>query len=127
MWHLTIRMPPPRQTSELPTVAIDVATLSSEATQTLGTIGATLGPRVPVKVVPEVIAGYRRLRQLGAGGMGEVHLAHHDRLNRKVALKLLRANIADDGDFVGRFLRESTAMAAVSHPNVVAIHDAGEF
>ena len=120
-------MPPPRQTSDLPTVALDAAAASTDATQTLGTSGAALGPRVPVKVVPEVIAGYRRLRQLGVGGMGEVHLAHHDRLNRKVALKLLRANVADDGDFVGRFLRESKAMAAVSHPNVVAIHDAGEY
>ena len=120
-------MPPPRQTSDLPTVVFDAAAASSAETQTLGTIGGMLGPRVPVKVVPEVIAGYRRLRQLGAGGMGEVHLAHQDRLDRKVALKLLRANVAEDGDFVGRFLRESKAMAAVSHPNVVAIHDAGEY
>ena len=98
----------------------------------LGELAVTVGtrttakPKPTVRMVPEVIAGYRRVRQLGAGGMGEVHLAHHERLNRDVALKLLRQNVADDPDFAQRFLRESKAMAAVSHPNVVAIHDAGE-
>ena len=83
---------------------------------------ATKAPRS----VPEEFAGYLRVRPLGVGGMGEVHLAHHKRLNRNVALKLLRPNVSDDSDFSNRFLRESKAMAAVSHPNVVAIHDAGE-
>ncbi len=95
-------------------------------------LGATLGtgpaarPQSAVHAIPAVIAGYRRVRLLGAGGMGEVHLAHHPRLHREVALKLLRQNVAADAAFAQRFLRESQAMAAVSHPNVVAIHDAGE-
>ena len=113
-----------RPTSDLPTLKVDNS--GHDSTVTINThVAASLG-KPQVRQVPEVIAGYRRLRQLGAGGMGEVHLAHHDRLDRKVALKLLRPNVSDDGDFTQRFLRESKAMAAVSHPNVVAIHDAGE-
>jgi serine/threonine-protein kinase len=113
----------PRPTADLQTLPISL----DGATETLHT-----GPAVPrptssaPRAVPEVIAGYRRVRQLGAGGMGEVHLAYHDRLNRHVALKLLRPNVIGDEAFAQRFLRESKAMAALSHPNVVAIHDAGE-
>ena len=73
---------------------------------------------------PEVVAGYRRIRPLGAGGMGDVYLAEQVQLHRQVALKILKPG-ADEG-FAKRFLREATTMAAVTHPNVVAIHDAGE-
>ncbi len=75
---------------------------------------------------PLEILGYRRNRKLGAGGMGLVYEAFHARLKRTVALKLLKPGMAADHDFRERFLRESKAMAAVSHPNVVAIYDAGE-
>jgi len=128
-------MPKPKPTSstaDLPTMPLSAL----PADDALG--GVSVGPvtvntgllgsfaaKTP-RVVPEEFAGYRRGRQPGVGGMGEVHLAHHKRLNRQVALKLLRPNVSDDKDFSERFLRESKAMAAVSHPNVVAIHDAGE-
>ena len=92
----------------------------------IGSVGTANGANKTPRVVPEEFAGYRRVRQLGIGGMGEVHLAHHQRLNRHVALKLLRPNVSDDQDFNARFLREAKAMAAVNHVNVVAIHDAGE-
>jgi formylglycine-generating enzyme required for sulfatase activity len=75
---------------------------------------------------PELIAGYRRLRRIGAGGMGLVYEAEHAQLKRTVALKLLRPTVAENAEFKSRFLRESKAMAAVQHENVVAIFDAGE-
>jgi predicted Ser/Thr protein kinase len=75
-----------------------------------------------------IIARYTVLTTVGKGGMGEVYAAYDPELNRKVALKLLRRDGAPDrmqGD--ARLLREAKAMAKVSHPNVVAVHDAGTF
>ena len=112
----------PRPTADLQTLPISL----EGATETLHTGPSRARQPSVTRTVPELIAGYKRVRQLGVGGMGEVHLAHHDRLNRNVALKLLRPNVIGDEAFSQRFLRESKAMAAVSHPNVVAIHDAGE-
>ncbi len=69
--------------------------------------------------------GYTVVRLLGSGGMGLVYEARQEQLTRAVALKLLRPEVAAKADFSERFLRECKAMAAVSHPNVVAIFDAG--
>jgi TRAP transporter TAXI family solute receptor len=57
--------------------------------------------------------------------MGEVYRAHDDRLQRDVAIKVLPTAFADDKDRVARFRREAQAVAALSHPNIVAIHDTG--
>ena len=83
-------------------------------------------PPPPPRPPPEVIAGYRRGRLLGTGGMAQVFEARHQHLDRVVALKLLKPQVADEADFALRFLRESHVMAAVTHPNVVAIYDAGD-
>jgi formylglycine-generating enzyme required for sulfatase activity/tRNA A-37 threonylcarbamoyl transferase component Bud32 len=93
--------------------------------------GATAWPGAPPKPpparpLPEVIAGYQRGRLLGTGGMAQVFEARQLQLGRVVALKLLKSQVADDADFSLRFLRESHAMAAVTHANVVSIYDAGE-
>ncbi|WP_434416779.1 protein kinase domain-containing protein [Nannocystis pusilla] len=64
------------------------------------------------------------LRELGAGGMGVVHAAFDPKLDRRIAVKLLRRDLAPDYNET-RFLREAQAMARLSHPNVVQIHDAG--
>jgi WD40 repeat protein/predicted ATPase len=58
--------------------------------------------------------------------MGVVYLADHLRLGRKVALKLLPTELSQDADYRARFLRESRLAAALDHPNVVPVHDAGE-
>ena len=60
---------------------------------------------------------------LGAGGMGEVYRAHDSRLGRDVAIKVLPAAFALDPDRLARFEREGRAVAALSHPNIRAIHD----
>jgi YVTN family beta-propeller protein len=72
------------------------------------------------------LAGYRVEALLGRGGMSVVYRADHARLKRKVALKLLAPELAEDERFRERFLRESQLAASLDHPNVVPIYDAGE-
>ena len=72
------------------------------------------------------IAGYRLLSLVTRGGMAVVYLAEDLRLGRKVALKILAAELAEDDDFRTRFLRESKTAASIDHPNVIPIYDAGE-
>jgi WD40 repeat protein/serine/threonine protein kinase len=72
------------------------------------------------------IGEYRIESRIGEGGMGVVYLAEHAVLERKVALKVLTPQMADDEAFRQRFLRESRLAARLYHPNVIPIHDAGE-
>ena len=72
------------------------------------------------------LAGYRIESVLGAGGMGVVYEATQLSLNRKVALKLLPAHLRDDAVFRERFRREGEIQAAIDHPNIVTVHEAGE-
>jgi serine/threonine-protein kinase len=74
--------------------------------------GARLGP-------------YDIVAPLGAGGMGEVYRARDTRLAREVAIKVLPEHMASDADALARFEREAKAVAALSHPNILAIHDVG--
>lgn len=76
--------------------------------------------------VGEMFAGYRILRQLGSGGMGEVYLVQHPRLPRQEALKVLRPDISSDPAFRDRFIREADLAAGLRHPHIVGIHDRGE-
>ena len=64
--------------------------------------------------------------QLGAGGMGEVYLAEDTKLDRKVALKILPADLAANQDRMRRFVQEAKAAAALNHPNIATIHEIGE-
>jgi serine/threonine protein kinase len=75
---------------------------------------------------PSVGGRYRLERPLGHGGMGSVYLAHDTELDRPVAVKLLAESLAGDIAFRKRFLREARLAARLSHPNVVAVYDAGE-
>jgi eukaryotic-like serine/threonine-protein kinase len=68
---------------------------------------------------------YEILSPLGAGGMGEVYRARDTRLHRQVAIKILPAGSVADPHFRERFDRETRAVAALSHPNIVAIYDVG--
>jgi serine/threonine-protein kinase len=74
-----------------------------------------------------VLAGrYRLLDQVAVGAMGEVWRAHDDRLDRDVAVKVLRPELADDAGFLDRFRTEARHAASVRHPHVAAVHDYGE-
>jgi serine/threonine protein kinase len=72
------------------------------------------------------LAGYRLERLIGRGGMGEVYLATQSFPERRVAVKVLARELAEDGDFRERFIRESNAAASTEHPNIVPIYGAGE-
>jgi len=69
------------------------------------------------------IGPYEIVAPLGAGGMGEVYRAHDTRLGRDVAFKVLPETVANDADRLARFEREARAAAALSHPNIVGLHD----
>lgn len=73
----------------------------------------------------DFVPGYRLEKLVGKGGMGEVHKATQLSLGRTVAVKLLATELAKDESFVSRFQKEAAALAALSHPNVVAIVDKG--
>ena len=87
--------------------------------------GAAGSPRSAAPA-PELSVGrYRLLRLVGRGGMGEVYAAHDPELDRKVAIKILRADARPDNIEAARLAREAQAVARLSHPNVVAIYDVG--
>ncbi|MFN2389178.1 MAG: protein kinase, partial [Actinomycetota bacterium] len=69
---------------------------------------------------------YRLAGKIAAGGMGSVYTATDERLSRRVALKLLRPDLAEDPRFVERFRREARAAAALSHPNIAGVFDYGQ-
>jgi serine/threonine protein kinase len=77
-------------------------------------------------LVGRTLGHYQTVSLLGAGGMGEVYLAHDPRLDRMVALKILPGDLAADADRVQRFVREARAASALNHPNVATIYDVGE-
>ena len=62
---------------------------------------------------------------VGSGGMGEVYRARDSRLGRDVAIKILPPAVSGDPEALGRFEREARAVGALSHPNIVSIHDVG--
>src|SRR5436309_6847615 len=68
---------------------------------------------------------YRITATVGAGGMGEVFRARDTRLNRDVAVKVLPKEFATDADRLRRFEREAKTLAALNHPNVLTVFDAG--
>ncbi|WIM87106.1 serine/threonine-protein kinase PknH/PknJ [Candidatus Mycobacterium wuenschmannii] len=74
-----------------------------------------------------IFAGYQIERVLGGGGMGTVYLARNADLPRGEALKVLNADLTGDHDFRARFIREAEVAAGLDHPNIVSIHQRGEF
>ena len=69
---------------------------------------------------------YEIIKSIGEGGMANVYLAHDLILDRDVAIKVLRGDLAGDEKFVRRFQREALAASSLSHPNIVEMYDVGE-
>jgi serine/threonine-protein kinase len=79
-------------------------------------MGRTLQPE-------DILGHYKVIGPLGAGGMGEVYLAHDLQLERDVALKVLPAELVRSEDRVRRFIMEAKSASSLSHPHIVTIHE----
>ena len=77
-------------------------------------------------MIGKTLAHYRILSTLGKGGTGKVYLAEDTRLHRRVALKILKGDLATDSDLMLAFEREARALAALSHPGVVTVYSVEE-
>jgi CheY-like chemotaxis protein len=107
------------------TPPVEHDSIAAEATR----IGMRVVPRLGVSpgVAPGSLIGrYRLEREIGRGGMGVVFRAEHVHLRRIVALKILAPHLCAEAMFRERFIRESQTAAALRHPHIVAVHDAGE-
>jgi serine/threonine protein kinase len=74
----------------------------------------------------QMIGQYRVLEFLGQGGMASVYKAHHPKLDRVVAIKMIHPQYVTDANFIGRFEREAQIVAKLEHPNIVPVYDASE-
>jgi Protein kinase domain len=72
---------------------------------------------------PTTLSHYRIVSKIGAGGMGEVYLAEDTKLDRRVALKILPADVSADETRMRRFVQEAKADSALNHPNIITIHE----
>lgn len=115
---------------ETPTRAprsVDVSELPTVAGGSEGTAAQTLGSEGPLKIGSRLGDRYEIERLLGVGGMGAVYKAHDRELDRPVALKVIRPDMAARPGVMERFKREILLASRISHRNVLRIHDLGEF
>jgi non-specific serine/threonine protein kinase len=85
-----------------------------------------LEPGIHEDLSGRVIGSYHLMSRLGAGGMGEVYLAHDIKLDRRVALKVLSPELAANRDRLRRFHQEARAASSLNDPHIVVVHDFGE-
>lgn len=107
------RLPTPAERERLRELVAGVETVSALMPRAIRP-GSTVGGRYHVR------------KELGKGGMGRVFEAFDERLQRRVALKVLDQQTAQKPEFAAMFVRESQALAALQHPNIVAVHEAGQ-
>src|SRR5262245_37946481 len=89
-------------------------------------MGSDSPQSAPASLIGSTVSGrYRVIDLLGEGGMGAVYLAEHVHMRKRVALKVLHADMLERPEVVARFEREAVAAAHIDHPNVVAATDFG--
>ena len=103
-------------------LVVEAAAALRDGTRPLAAIGRPPASRLPAG---SRVGRYQILDRVGRGGMGEVYAAYHPDLDRRIALKVVHESGAGSADRQARLLREARAIARLSHPNVVAVHDAG--
>src|SRR5262245_23391458 len=115
----------PGELAVAPTVPVEQPVLPEAATLPAGDQRPVVGTEGFRR--GDLVGRYVILSAIGEGGMGVVYLAYDPELNRRVALKLLRPELAagSAADAQARLLREAQALAQLAHPNVVVVHDAG--
>ena len=105
--------------------------LAADSPQGTSAMQTVIGGAAAVALAEPLVQGslghFRIIRLLGRGTMGEVYLAEDIRLDRAVALKLLPREFQGDPGRVRRFDREARAAAALNHPNIVTVHEVGEW
>src|SRR5437764_15190802 len=90
-------------------------------------VGDPAAPGDPDPLIGRVVSErYRILRRVGQGGMGVVYLAEHALIEKKVALKVLFADLTRRADLVARFLQEAKSASRIDHENVIDITDFGQ-
>jgi serine/threonine-protein kinase len=105
---------------------VDALLLSHDrAGSFLETPAAALIDRSADALIGRTVESYRIVSRVGAGAMGEVYKAHDAKLDRHVALKLLRPEAASNADRLRRFHAEARAASSLNHPNILVIHDFG--
>src|SRR5690242_6069453 len=117
----------PATRSEGPTDSFsDIDDQPAEINEHAHELGKHYRPADETSASPFRIGRYTVLKRIGSGGMGVVYAAYDDELDRKVAIKILRRlDDTDDPDATFRMRREAQAIAKVSHPNVLAVHEVG--
>ena len=108
---------------------VDALMASHAASPSFLETGASsvLGLRRPgADLSGQTVGTYRLLSRIGAGAMGEVYAAHDEKLDRRVAVKLIAKDLTPDVDRLQRFRQEAHAASSLNHPNIVVVHDFGE-
>jgi serine/threonine protein kinase/Tol biopolymer transport system component len=112
--------------SELDSLLSEVSHADPFLSEDTFTLGTELLRHDSESLVGQTLGSYTLVRRIGQGGMGEVYLAHDERLGRKVALKLLPRLIVENEERARRFKHEARAASAISHPNVASIYEISE-
>ena len=75
----------------------------------------------------DYVGPYQIIEQIGSGGMATVYKAHHARLDRDVAIKMMHDSLTQEPNFLSRFEREAKIIARLEHPNIIPVYDFDEY